>query len=1105
MSNPPDNFASTPAPGNAPRVVPLSAGDWHRADHRAPFEVTPPQLPFVQAVLDWLPLPVVYVDAERVVRFVNDAFAARVGVQRVQLLDQPVGNWARLGGDPLSRALEGSSQITEGLVLGALLQWLPQIDEQGQVRGCLVMARDLPRGAMRDLPISRGEPADANFDALPFAVARIDLLRQFTWFNRGFADLASDQRIDLLGRTPADWFEPSTWSQIEPYFDRAESGQTLEFDQRWHDHGERWHRVRLIPNTEGELQTGLMIVVSDVHDEKSARASIERREQQLRRFSDNVPQPLAYIDPHQRFGMVNRAFAAFLGVEQETVTGHAAPTVIGSSLWDQLQGGFARAAGNFTSVEEQLLVLPNGRARWTEVRWMPEQDPAGHESDRSTRGVYLLLLDIHEQRQVRTDFERSMTEMRRAMNSIGTPIAFIDADQRFRFVNASMQEWNSLPASAMIGHRIAAVVEAKLYEKFVPHIAEALAGRESVYERELTMPNGVKRWARLRCVPQRSDHGQVTGFYTVIYDVHDLKVQQRELQLKQEELRRANWLLSSHLENSPLAALELDADLNIRRWSERAERLFGWHRDTVLHRSLWELQLIADGEVDAITRSFALVLSAHQQRVSALQRVTRQDGAQIWCEWYISALADESGAITSIFALVHDVNQRVEAEARLQQLVALDALTNLPNRSKLQFELTQALDRARRTETGVAAMFIDLDHFKNVNDTLGHRVGDQLLVAVARILKTSVRKGDLVSRMGGDEFMVVIEHSKARVAAQHIADKILRALEDPIPVEGHMLTVAASIGIAVFPDHGTDANLLLKNSDVAMYHAKELGKGRFELYTEELAREREELALIEFSLRAAMTTNQLSLLYQPRVSIRDGSIEGAEALLRWKHPELGDIPPKKFIRVAEETGLIFELGTWVFRRACVQLREWELKRLPVQTLSVNFSARQLLMRDLIDRISGILTETGCDARHIEIEITETSMLFDVATIKRVVTSLKRLGLRIAIDDFGTGFSSLSHLQQLDLDTLKVDQSFVRDLLVDAGDAAITRAVISLGHGIGLKVVAEGVENLQQLAFLKECGCDLYQGFHFSPAIPGRAFEELMRLQVSAHRMRNQNN
>lgn len=1058
----------------------------------------------MRTLVEALPTPASILDTHLHFEYANQAALNERGMTSEQVLGKHIGD--TLDADAyafvktyIDQALAGQRisyerkvQYPDGQTRWISRTLVPRRGADGKIDGVFVFGNDIDayRSEQEQLANQQAE-IRAFVDSLPLAVGLLDIQGKFTLVNHGFCRLLRRGESSVISRPLGHVLGGELGALVMRYFEGAVEGQTVEYEylDRKATPAPRWRRIRLVPRrvADGEVG-GVFVIALDVHEEKTARAAIEARERQVREFADNIPEPLAYIEADGRFGFVNRAFADMVSQSQSTVVNRPLEDFTGHALIGDVREQFERAKRGEPLIEERLLRLPNGARRWIEMRWLPDR-LVGHQS--RIRGAYLICPDVTEAREARAAHEKTVAETERTLNSIDTPVAIVDSDMKFSFANKSMLDWYELEREQFVGRPVRELMDPKYYEQSLPYMEKALSGEEISFMREFRFSDDTIRWVRIRYVPRRNEQGQTNGFYVVVFDIHDLKTQQRMLQLKQEELRRASWLLSSHLDNSPLAALELDADLRIRRWSERAERLFGWRRGEVIGRSIWELNLVAPDESDALGRSFALVLTVKQQRVSSLQRISRQDGAKLWCEWYLSALLDEQGELVSIFALVHDVNQRVEAEARLQQLAAFDSLTGLPNRSSLQFELAQALDRAQRANTGAAALFIDLDHFKNVNDTLGHRVGDQLLLAVARILKSCVRKRDVVSRMGGDEFMIVIEDANVRSAAQHVANKLLSALNQPIPVEGHMLTVAASVGIAVFPDHGADANILLKNSDVAMYHAKERGKGRFEFYSDELAREREEQALIEFSLRVAMASNQLTLNYQPRVSCRDGSIDGAEVLLRWRHPELGDVPPKKFIRVAEETGLIFELGTWVFRRACMQLRDWQRRQIPIKTLSINFSARQLLMNDLVERIGAVLIDTGCDPRLLEIEITETSMLFDLTVTKRVVSSLKKLGLRIAIDDFGTGFSSLSHLQQLDIDALKIDQSFVRDLLQDSGDAAITRTVISLGRGLGLQVIAEGVENARQLAFLQHCGCDLYQGYHFSPAVNVDQFEALV--------------
>ncbi len=372
-------------------------------------------------------------------------------------------------------------------------------------------------------------------------------------------------------------------------------------------------------------------------------------------------------------------------------------------------------------------------------------------------------------------------------------------------------------------------------------------------------------------------------------------------------------------------------------------------------------------------------------------------------------------------------------------------------------------------------MFLDLDHFKNINDTLGHRVGDLMLIEVAAILRHSVRAEDQVARIGGDEFMVVIEHKSPKSIAHETAQRILAALGTPIRVDNQRLSVTSSIGIAIYPDHGRAPEALIRSADLAMYRAKENGKNRFEFFSALLAQRSERRAAVKGALKLAMQKEALRLYFQPRVRIADGRIVGAEALLRWTDPRLGVVSPKEFIVIAEESGLIHELGLYVFRKACRQLRDWQDRGIVLGMLSVNFSAHQLLVATFVDEVADVIEETGVDPRFIEVEITETSMLFDLGVTKNVIADLKQRGMRIAIDDFGTGFSSLSHLQQLDVDTLKIDQSFIRDMLHDAGDAAITTSVISLANGLGLSTTAEGVEQERQLEVLRDGGLRLLPG------------------------------
>jgi len=435
---------------------------------------------------------------------------------------------------------------------------------------------------------------------------------------------------------------------------------------------------------------------------------------------------------------------------------------------------------------------------------------------------------------------------------------------------------------------------------------------------------------------------------------------------------------------------------------------------------------------------------------------------------------------------------RKRAEDTVERQAHYDLLTNLPNRTTFRDRLTVALAQAGRNRKMLAVLFVDLDRFKTIVDTLGHTIGDQVLRGVAERLGASLEEGDTLARMGGDEFVILLPQINRADRAVRVAQRIIEAIKPPFHFDRNELHITMSIGITLFPYDGEDADTLLKNADTALYRAKEQGRNNYQLYTPAMnARAFERLAL-ENSLRRAVERKEFLMYYQPQIDVRTQTIVGAEALLRWQHPDLGIVYPSEFISIAEETGLITQLGEWVLRTACMQNKVWQKAGLPPITVAVNLSARQFQQQDLVENVARILKETGLDARWLEMEITEGIAMQNADYTNVLLRGLKEMGVRVALDDFGTGYSSLNYLKKFPIDTLKIDQSFVRDLTTDANDAAIANAVIVLAHSLKLKVIAEGVETRQQEAFLLEHHCDLIQGFLFSSPLPAAAFEVLIR-------------
>jgi diguanylate cyclase (GGDEF)-like protein/PAS domain S-box-containing protein len=564
-----------------------------------------------------------------------------------------------------------------------------------------------------------------------------------------------------------------------------------------------------------------------------------------------------------------------------------------------------------------------------------------------------------------------------------------------------------------------------------------------------------------------------------------------------EEQERAQITLNSIGD----AVISTDVAGRVTYLNAAAESMTGWSLDEAAGHPLEEVFQIAD----ATTRRTAqnpMTLAIRENETVGLTSncvLIRSDGTEAAIEDSAAPIHDRRGHVTGAVMVFRDVSMTRALSLKMAHLAQHDSLTDLPNRILLNDRLTQALALAHRKEQRLALLFLDLDRFKSINDSLGHAIGDRLLQSVAERLLGCVRSSDTVSRHGGDEFVILLPEVTQPRDAAVTAEKILLAVSTPHRIDRQDLHLAASIGIVTYPDDGADAEALLKHADLAMYRAKDAGRNTYRFFESEANGHTADRHSLESGLHRAIERHEFVLHYQPILSLDSGRLISVEALIRWRHPERGLVSPAQFVPIAEESGFIAAIGRWVLQEACRQSQAWRAAGLPAMRVAMNISTVELRGDGFVESIGGILDEHGLVPGDLELELTETFLMHDSNSTAAVLQSLSDLGVRIALDDFGTGYSSLSHLKRFPIDTLKIDQSFVRHLATDADDASIVSAVIGMGKGLQIRVVAEGVETREQLAFLRKQGCPEGQGYYFSRPMCADEFSQLLSRDAAESR------
>ncbi len=830
----------------------------------------------------------------------------------------------------------------------------------------------------------------------------------------------------------------------------------------------------------------LYSIIHDITERKRAERALLESEERYRNVFDYASVGIYQTTPEGDFIAVNETLARMLGYDgvEELLTKNMRHDVyVEPEFRDDLIRRFAYNNLRPTS-HEVLWKRKDGTLIWVTLN---------AHTVRSSHGVTYFegfVYDITE-RRIAEERLAAANAQRKAVLDAATQVSIIatDPDGTISVFNSGAERMLGYSADEMIGRRslldlhVAWQLEQQalsLSSEFRHDVGgfDVLSLRAAIHgheEREWTyIAKGGHQVSVLVSVTSiRAEDGQITGFLHVGTDISERKQ-------SEETLRTQAAAITSSMDGIGI----LDDRLDFTYSNDALAKLFG-HTDpsSIVGTNLCDLY-----EPPEQVRFVTTILPIVQQRGRWRGEATglKHDGITFPQE--ISLTAIDGGGLV---AVVRDITERTYAEEQIKHLAYHDALTGLPNRLLFKDRVTVALSHAQRNNSRLAVLFLDLDRFKVINDSLGHNVGDQLLQEVSTRVQQCLRDSDTVARLGGDEFTILLPNLVNSDDAAPIAQKILDSIRAPFHLEGRELFTSTSIGISLYPEDAADAETLIKNADTAMYQAKEQGRDNYQLFNAYVnARALQRIAL-EHGLRRALLNEEFDVFFQPIVDLRTGVVTGMEALLRWNHPELGSVPPSTFIPLAESTGIMMPIGAWALRQACMRAKEWQDAGFRNLSLAVNLSVTQLQSVDLVQRVRAALEETGLPPDQLELEITESTAMQSPEMSLRVLSELKKLGIRISLDDFGTGHSSLAYLKRLPIDTVKIDQSFVRDIDNDPNSAAIVTAIIAMAHSLRLKVIAEGVEQEEQAMFLRRYGCDLMQGFLFTKPVPAHEFGALL--------------
>ena len=849
---------------------------------------------------------------------------------------------------------------------------------------------------------------------------------------------------------------------------------------------------------------------------KRQRVNRHDEAERLRLIVDSLPVMAIACDEHVRCVFANQGYAEFFGLTSASIVGRHLREIVGERAYREIEPHVRRALAGERASFQGTRIVAGGEERHIEVELLPQPATGG-----GPPGLLGIATDVTERRRADELLRASEEKFSRAFHSSPDWIAlsklhsgeFLEVNEGFERISGYSRE-ESLGRSALqLGIWPHPEQRARLVEKLLSW--EPVRGEEVLFRH---------RSGEQRVVQVSMETLELGGEACVLTVGRDVTERRRE-----EQLRALGHSVTELIAGAETTAAAVQAMIRAICTAERWDcgRYFVAGRDGLEMAHAWGID-------DPIIQSYLGRWKTGELPIAgSLVGTVWQSGAPLWIAEmakdprvhmlrYPPELAAGGAFIfpvksggTLIGVLIFNSRerrapdepllqiilglgsqigqflQRKHAEERAHYLAHFDELTNLPNRTTFNERLEHVLAKARRSHERLAILFIDLDRFKTINDTLGHAAGDVVLKEIARRMNECVRESDTISRLGGDEFLVLLEDASDAATVTAVTQRLLAAVSEPVRVGTQEFHLSASIGISTYPGDSDDAESLVKHADIAMYRAKELGKNTCQFYSAEINRHTLARVALESDLRHAIERDELVLHYQPKVDIDNMRIVGMEALVRWQRPGKAQVSPAQFIPLAEETGLIVPIGEWVLRTACLQNKAFQDQGLPAVRMAVNLSRRQFTHQSLVQDVARVLGETGLDPAFLELEITESMVMDDPDGAVRVLRGLKDMGIHLSIDDFGTGYSSLSYLKRFPLDSVKIDQSFIQDLPRDGDDVVITQAIIAMAHSLRLEVVAEGVETRQQLDFLRDNGCDEMQGYWFSRPLPADRFRELL--------------